>query len=55
MYAPEPMFTFAALGLGNAFTQLERAMGRFFFDLQGKQNVNDPTGLAFETELVPAI
>jgi hypothetical protein len=26
-------------------------MGRFFFDLQGQQNVNDPTGLAFETEL----
>jgi Domain of unknown function (DUF6894) len=26
-------------------------MGRFFFDLQGAQNANDPTGLAFETEL----
>jgi hypothetical protein len=26
-------------------------MRRFFFDLQGIQNVNDPTGLAFETEL----
>ena len=26
-------------------------MVRFFFDLQGIQNVNDPTGLAFETEL----
>jgi hypothetical protein len=26
-------------------------MMRFFFDLQGIQNVNDPTGLAFETEL----
>jgi hypothetical protein len=45
------MFTFTALGLGNAFAQLERAMGRFFFDLQGQQNVNDPAGLAFETEL----
>jgi hypothetical protein len=26
-------------------------MDRFFFDLQGAQNANDPTGLAFETEL----
>ena len=26
-------------------------MGRFFFDLQGAQNANDPTGLVFETEL----
>ena len=26
-------------------------MGRFFFDLQGTQNVSDPTGLAFESEL----
>ena len=26
-------------------------MSRFFFDLQGAQNVNDPTGLSFETEL----
>jgi len=26
-------------------------MGRFFFDLQGTQNANDPTGLAFESEL----
>ncbi len=26
-------------------------MARFFFDLQGTQNANDPTGLAFETEL----
>jgi hypothetical protein len=26
-------------------------MGRFFFDLQGAQNANDPTGLMFETEL----
>jgi len=26
-------------------------MGRFFFDLQGTQNANDPTGLVFETEL----
>jgi hypothetical protein len=26
-------------------------MARFFFDLQGAQNANDPTGLAFETEL----
>jgi hypothetical protein len=30
---------------------LERSLGRFFFDLQGVQNANDPTGLAFETEL----
>jgi hypothetical protein len=26
-------------------------MSRFFFDLQGAQNANDPTGSAFETEL----
>ena len=26
-------------------------MGRFFFDLQGTQNSNDPTGLPFESEL----
>jgi hypothetical protein len=26
-------------------------MSRFFFNLQGKQYVNDPTGLAFETDL----
>ena len=26
-------------------------MTRFFFDLQGTQNANDPTGLPFETEL----
>ena len=26
-------------------------MARFFFDLQGAQNANDPTGLPFETEL----
>ena len=26
-------------------------MGRFFFDLQGRQDATDPTGLAFETEL----
>jgi hypothetical protein len=26
-------------------------MGRFFFDLQGAHNANDPAGLAFETEL----
>jgi hypothetical protein len=26
-------------------------MARLFFDLQGTQNANDPTGLAFETEL----
>jgi hypothetical protein len=26
-------------------------MMRFFFDFQGIQNVNDPTGLVFETEL----
>ncbi len=26
-------------------------MARFFFDLQGTQNANDPTGLPFETDL----
>ncbi len=26
-------------------------MGRFFFDLQGKHNASDPTGLPFDTEL----
>ena len=26
-------------------------MARFFFDLEGAQNANDPTGLPFETEL----
>ena len=26
-------------------------MGRFFFDLQGRHNASDPTGLVFETEL----
>jgi hypothetical protein len=26
-------------------------MGRFFFDLQGAQNANDPSGLPFESEL----
>jgi hypothetical protein len=26
-------------------------MVRFFFDLQGTQNANDPTGLPFENEL----
>jgi hypothetical protein len=26
-------------------------MARFFFDLQGTQNANDPTGLPFENEL----
>ena len=26
-------------------------MGRFFFDLQGRQDARDPTGLPFETEL----
>lgn len=26
-------------------------MARFFFDLQGGQNANDPTGLPFETDL----
>jgi hypothetical protein len=26
-------------------------MARFFFDLQGRQNASDPTGLPFETEL----
>ena len=26
-------------------------MGRFFFDLQGKHSVTDPTGLPFESEL----
>jgi hypothetical protein len=26
-------------------------MARFFFDLQGAQNANDPTGLPFETEI----
>ncbi len=26
-------------------------MGRFFFNLQGEQNVHDPAGLSFESEL----
>ena len=26
-------------------------MARFFFDLQGAQTVNDPTGLPFENEM----
>jgi hypothetical protein len=26
-------------------------MARFFFDLQGTQNTDDPAGLPFETEL----
>jgi hypothetical protein len=43
------MFTLAALGSGDV--RDGAIMGRFFFDLQGVQNTNDPTGLAFETEL----
>jgi hypothetical protein len=26
-------------------------MARFFFDLEGKHNISDPTGLPFENEL----
>jgi hypothetical protein len=26
-------------------------MGRFFFDLQGKCSISDPTGLPFDSEL----
>jgi hypothetical protein len=26
-------------------------MARFFFDLEGKHNASDPTGLPFDTEL----
>jgi hypothetical protein len=26
-------------------------MGRFFFDLQGKHNASDPSGLPFDNEL----
>ena len=26
-------------------------MGRFFFNLQGAQTINDPTGLPFESDL----
>ena len=26
-------------------------MARFFFDLQGRHNINDPTGLPFDSEL----
>jgi hypothetical protein len=31
--------------------QLWFKMRRFFFDLQGAQNANDPAGLQFETDL----